>query len=206
MKKMIALISAVCFIVGCIPSLHPLYTENDLIFEKSLVGTWVDGNPENSWTFSQSGEKEYKLIYTDDGKPGEFVVHLLKIKDKMFMDLYPAEPEVKTDNGFYKAHLIPAHTFMLIKQIEPTLQMAFLNPDTLKKIIAKEPKVVKHEKLGKDDDMDIFTASPKELQDFIMKNIDTPDFFGQPSNLKKEQKTDSDKNATATENKNQETK
>ena len=206
MKRMLAVISAVCFIVGCIPSLHPLYTENDLIFEKSLVGTWVDGNPENSWTFSQSGEKEYKLIYTDDGKPGEFVVHLLKIKDKMFMDLYPAEPEVKTDNGFYKAHLIPAHTFMLIKQIEPTLQMAFLNPDTLKKIIAKEPKVVKHEKLGKDDDMDIFTASPKELQDFIMKNIDTPDFFGQPSNLKKEQKTDSDKNATATENKNQETK
>ena len=206
MKRMLAVISAVCFIVGCIPSLHPLYTENDLIFEKSLVGTWVDGNPENSWTFSQSGEKEYKLIYTDDGKPGEFVVHLLKIKDKMFMDLYPAEPELKTDNGFYKAHLIPAHTFMLIKQIEPTLQMAFLNPDTLKKIIAKEPKVVKHEKLGKDDDMDIFTASPKELQDFIMKNIDTPDFFGQPSNLKKEQKTDSDKNATATENKNQETK
>jgi hypothetical protein len=206
MKRMIAVISAVCFIVGCIPSLHPLYTENDLIFEKSLIGTWVDGNPENSWTFSQSGEKEYKLIYTDDGKPGEFVVHLLKIKDKMFMDLYPAEPELKTDNGFYKAHLIPAHTFMLVKQIEPTLQMAFLNPDKLKEIIKKDPKAVKHEKLGKDDDMDIFTASTQELQDFIMKNIDTPDFFGQPSNLKKAQKTDSDKNATETENKNQETK
>jgi hypothetical protein len=196
MKRMIALISAVCFIVGCIPSLHPLYTENDLIFEKSLIGTWVDGNPENSWTFSQSGEKEYKLIYTDGGKPGEFVVHLLKIKDKMFIDLYPAEPELKTDNGFYKAHLIPAHTFMLIKQIEPTLQMAFLNPDKLKEIIKKDPKAVKHEKLGKDDDMDIFTASTQELQDFIMKNIDTPDFFAQSSNLKKVVKTESDKNTS----------
>ena len=203
---MIALISAVCFIVGCIPSLHPLYTENDLIFEKSLVGTWSDDSPDNTWAFSQSGEKEYKLIYTDDGKPGEFVVHLLKIKDKMFIDLYPVNPELKTDNDFYKSHLIPAHTFMLVKQIEPTLQMAFLNPDKLKEIIKKDPKAVKHEKLGKDDDMDIFTASTQELQDFIMKNIDTPDFFGQPSILKKAQKTDSDKNATATENKKQETK
>jgi hypothetical protein len=189
-------LSDLCFIVGCIPSLHPLYTENDLIFEKSLIGTWVDGNPENSWTFSQSGEKEYKLIYTDGGKPGEFVVHLLKIKDKMFIDLYPAEPELKTDNGFYKAHLIPAHTFMLIKQIEPTLQMAFLNPDKLKEIIKKDPKAVKHEKLGKDDDMDIFTASTQELQDFIMKNIDSPDFFAQPSNLKRVVKTESDKNTS----------
>jgi hypothetical protein len=107
MKKVLAVISAVCFIVGCIPSLHPLYTENDLIFEKALVGTWVDENPENTWTFSQSGEKEYKLIYSEDGKPGEFTAHLLKIKDKMFIDLYPAEPELKANNGFYKAHLIP---------------------------------------------------------------------------------------------------
>ncbi|MFA6293543.1 MAG: hypothetical protein WC637_17285 [Victivallales bacterium] len=194
MKKMLAVISAVCFIVGCIPSLHPLYTENDLIFEKSLVGTWVDENPENTWTFSHSGEKEYKLICTEDGKPGEFSAHLLKIKNKMFIDLYPAEPELKTDNGFYKAHLIPADTFMLVKQIEPTLQMAFLNPNKLKEIIAKDPKAVKHEKLGKDDDRDIFTASPAELQDFIMKNIDTPDFFLDPSNLKRQSKTASDKN------------
>ncbi len=193
MKKMLAVIAAAGFIVGCIPSLHPLYTENDLIFEKSLVGTWVDENPENTWTFSQSGEKEYKLVYTEDGKPGVFVAHLLKIKDKMFIDLYPAEPELKTDNGFYKAHLIPTHTFMMVKQIEPTLQMAFLNPNKLKEIIAKDPKAVKHEKLGKDDDMDIFTASPKELQDFIMKNRDTPDFFGEPSNLKKAPKADSGK-------------
>ncbi len=206
MKKILVIVSTVCFIVGCIPSLHPLYTEKDLIFEKSLVGTWSDDSPDNTWAFSQSGENEYKLVFTDDGKPGEFVVHLLKLKDKMFIDLYPVNPELKTDNGFYKSHLIPAHTFMLVKQIEPTLQMAFLNPDKLKEIIAKDPKAVKHEKLGKDDDMDIFTASTQELQDFIMKNIDTPDFFGQPSNLKKAQKTDSDKNATETENKNQETK
>ena len=194
-KKMLLVVSAVCFIVGCIPSLHPLYTEKDLVFEKSLLGTWSDDSPDNSWAFSQSGDKEYKLIYTEDGKPGVFVAHLLKLKDKMFIDLYPVDPELKTDNGFYKSHLIPAHTFMLVKQIEPTLQMAFLNPDKLKEIIKKDPKAVKHEKLGKDDDMDIFTASPNELQDFIIKNIDTPDFFCQPSNLKRAVKPESDKNA-----------
>jgi hypothetical protein len=27
---------------GCIPSMHPLYTEQDLIFDSLVVGVWAD--------------------------------------------------------------------------------------------------------------------------------------------------------------------
>ena len=193
-KRVLILLAGLLIIVGCIPSLHPLYTEKDLVFEKALLGTWQDQNSDDSsWTFSQGGDKEYKLTYTEDGKKGEFIVHLLKIKDKMFIDFYPKEQE--GINGFYSAHMVPAHSFMLVKQIEPTLQMCCLNPNKLKEIIQNDPKAVKHEKLGDGDDKDIFTASTEELQSFIMKNIDTPDFFADPSNLKKV-KVDTDKKAS----------
>ncbi|HCE46428.1 MAG TPA: hypothetical protein DET40_23030 [Lentisphaeria bacterium] len=183
-KRIIFLLAGLSIIVGCIPSLHPLYTEKDLVFEKALLGTWQDGDQEDStWTFSQNGDKEYKLVYTEDGKKGEFIVHLLKIKDRMFIDFYPAEQQ--DINGFYAAHLVQAHSFMLVKQIEPTLQMACMNPNKLKEIIREDPKAVKHEKLGNGDDKDIFTAPTEELQAFIMKNIDTPEFFADPSNLKR---------------------
>ncbi len=182
--KILILIFGLSIVVGCIPSLHPLYTEKDLVFEKALIGTWQDGdNQDSTWIFSQSGDKEYKLVYTEDGKKGEFTVHLLKIKDKMFIDFFPIEQEGL--NGFYAAHLVPAHSFMLVKQIEPTLQMACLNANKLKDIIQKDPKAVKHEKLGDGDDKDVFTAPTEELQAFIMKNIDTPEFFADPCNLKK---------------------
>ncbi|MFZ2653411.1 MAG: hypothetical protein WAX69_00715 [Victivallales bacterium] len=183
-KKISLIIAVLSIIAGCIPSLHPLYTEKDLVFEKALVGSWQDENNDDSrWTFSQAGDREYKLVYTEDGKTGEFVVHLLKLKDKMFLDFYPVEQEAI--NGFYASHLVPAHSFMLVKQIEPTLQMCCLNPDKLKEIIRQDPKAVKHEKLGENDDKDIFTAPTEELQSFIMKNIDTAEFFADPSNLKK---------------------
>ncbi len=182
-KKILTVIAGLSVIVGCVPSLHPLYTDKDLVFDKALIGTWQDDDKESTWTFSQSGDKEYNLVYTEDGKKGEFTVHLLKLKDRMFIDFYPAEQEEL--NGFYASHFVPAHSFMLVKQIEPVLQMACLNPNKLKDIIQKDPKAVKHEKLGSGDDKDIFTAPTDELQAFIMKNIDTPEFFADPSSLKK---------------------
>ena len=39
-------------------SVHPLYTETDVIFEEKILGTWVDdpNNPETIWEFSRMDE------------------------------------------------------------------------------------------------------------------------------------------------------
>ena len=163
-------------LAGCIPSVHPLYTERDLIFDPALVGKWTDKKGKETWTFTQSAEKEYKLTYVDEkGKKGKFVVHLLKVKDHQFLDFYPADPDLK-QNDFYKLHLMSMHTFMRLQQIEPTLQMATLNPDWIKKFLKKNPDAVRHEKV---DDGILFTAQPKELQAFLIKRAKTVDAWNE---------------------------
>ncbi len=39
-----ALAAAALLVVGCLPSIHPLFTDKDLVFKKELVGTWIDGD------------------------------------------------------------------------------------------------------------------------------------------------------------------
>jgi len=165
---------------GCIPSVHPLYTEQDLIFDPALVGEWADKEGKETWTFTKNGEKDYKLIYVDrEGKAGMFVVHLLKVEDRRFLDFYPDDPELK-QNDFYKAHLLPVHTFMRIQQGEVTLQMTMLKPDWIKKFLRDNPDAVRHEKM---DDTILLTAQPKELQAFLIKQEKTADAWDECSPL-----------------------
>ncbi|HNT36601.1 MAG TPA: hypothetical protein PKH07_16560 [bacterium] len=150
---------------GCIPSLHPLYTEEDLIFDPALVGIWANEDSGESWTFTKTSEKEYKTVYIDNSKAkGEFSGHLVKSGDCIFLDLYPSKPELD-ENDFYKIHLIPVHTFLLVRQVEPKLQMAILKPDALKKVLTANPDAIKHEKV---EDGVLLTAQPKELQAFLV--------------------------------------
>ena len=77
---------------GCVPSLHPLYTDKDLAFEEKLSGSWSDS--EQIWKFEgDSEEKSYELIILDkDLKKGEFTAHLVKIDNMLFLDLFPEKP------------------------------------------------------------------------------------------------------------------
>ena len=74
---------------SCAPSLHPLYTDKDLIFEPALLGEWVEAKPDSksTLTFSKTGDKEYKLRSGDPGdKQSIFIARLVKLGDKLFLD------------------------------------------------------------------------------------------------------------------------
>lgn len=186
MKKVLA--SAVLIVSfslsGCVPSLHPLYTEKDLIREPALLGSWVDLKSKDSWTFAPNGEKEYRAVFTDnENKTGEFIVHVLRINGQRFLDLYPVEPKLQ-ENGFYSGHLLRVHTFLHASQIEPTLKMSFLDPDWLKKFLEKNPSAIRHEQV--DEDEIVLTASPPELQKFMLAHWKTAGAFSRPTELKRQ--------------------
>ena len=142
---------------GCIPviSLHPLYNDQDLVFEEKLLGAWVDdpNSPEVTWHFSRhmESEKAYELIFCDkEGNKGLFIAHLVKLHDKPFLDVYPGELpwEPQDPNKVqwpYNAYfLVPAHTFIKIDFLGSLLSLQNqpqagqdLDTDTL-------PKVSKH--------------------------------------------------------------
>ena len=105
----------------------------------------------------------------------------MKIEGRLFLDLFPMELDSKKtdedpkENAFYKLHLVPAHTFMLVKQIQPTLRMAFLNPSWAKDYLKAHPDAVRHEKV--DHDEIVLTAPTKELQAFVLKHEKDADAF-----------------------------
>ena len=189
MNKRLALVGAGLLIIltGCVPSLHPLYTDEDLVFDPGLIGEWSEQGESETWTFTKSGEKEYGLVYVDEkGKRGEFIVHLVNAEGRLFLDLFPEEPHFKEDvNDFYTGHLLGVHTFMRVTQIQPTLRMAPLNPDWIKKYLMDHPGDIRHEKVN---DGILFTTQPKELQAFLIKHEKTEGAFDEPSDMSRKVK------------------
>jgi hypothetical protein len=195
---------------SCVPSLHPLYTDKELVFEEKLLGSW--GQDDEVWEFKKGQEeKSYDLITKEDGKKGEFTVHLVKIqaspksdKEKqatgqtfLFLDLYPKEPELQASD-FYKFHLLPVHTFIKIEQIEPVLKMRVMNPDKLKEILEDRPKVLKHEVL---EDRIVLTASTREMQKFMLQHAEDEDLFSEATTLERVRPKDAEKSEETTKDK-----
>lgn len=172
---------------GCVPvlSLHPLYTQNDVVPEKKLLGVWIDdpNKPETTWEFSSIEEPNnaYKLIFSDEeGKKGSFVAHVVKLQGRLFLDVYPSElPWETTDpnkmdwpyNSFF---LIPAHTFLRIDSVEPQLKMQLMLESEVKELLTEKPDIVKHTTAS---ERLVLTAPTKELQAFILKYADDERVF-----------------------------
>jgi hypothetical protein len=185
-KKLLFYLLAV-LLGGCVPvvSLHPLFTDEKLVFKEKLLGTWADdpNSPKVTWQFKRIAEPEkaYKLIFSDDkGKKGSFVARLVKLENSLFLDVYPAElpwePEDPNNvkwlyNSFF---LIPAHTFMKIDSIEPQLKMQLTDDDSMEELLKENPNAIKHTSV---EDRLILTASTKELQGFVLKYADDDRVF-----------------------------
>lgn len=173
-------------LAGCVPSLHPLFTEKDVVFEPQLLGIWAnDENSKETWQFTkQADSNTYEVIYTDNDGKGSFAGTLGRINEMTFLDLFPDDKEAEIRaNSFYKAHLVPAHTFLKIEQIQPTLKMRAMNPDKLGKMLANDPNLLKHEVIK--DDRVVITASTQQLQQFMKQHANDEDLFGEPTDLKR---------------------
>lgn len=172
---------------GCVPvlCLHPLYTKENIVLEKKLLGTWIDdvNNPETTWEFKRIDEPEnaYNLIFTDEnGKKGSFIAHLFKLQNKLFLDIYPSELPWEPDdpntmdwpyNSFF---LIPAHTFMKIDSFEPQLKMRLALESNIQELITEDPNTVQHMTIG---ERLVLTAPTKKLQAFVLKHADDETLF-----------------------------
>jgi hypothetical protein len=189
-----------CIIGGCGPtlSLHQLYYEKDVVLDQRLFGRW-DNEPNKITMEFTSPEKEgktYRLIYTsidNDSKKlgkGLFTVHLVKLKDKLFLDIFPEGfPCGKFDDPndemkwFYNTFFImPVHTFAVVDSIEPQLKLRLTDDDKMKELLEKDPNAIKHEMVN---DRLVLTDDTAELQKFVLKYADNEDVFSNELILKK---------------------
>jgi hypothetical protein len=177
--KTAAALALMSLLAGCVvTSVYPFYTAKDIEFDPALIGVWTDSstNSENEhWRFEKMEGQAYLLTVQDKEKPTEFDARLFKLNGKRFLDFCPRE---RPDNS------LPLHYLLRVTRIEPALEMNLLDYDWLKKLIEKDPKVIRHmvvpKKLGENGEGDlVLTAETAELQKFILKHVKTAGAFGE---------------------------
>jgi hypothetical protein len=148
--------------------------------EPTLVGTWIDKETGETWTFSNCEKLKYSLVHVDtDGRKGQYDARLVKIEDKLFLDIVPSKSGF-SQNDPLKDRFIATHTFVRVISSESTVQISYLEPRWLKDHLTENPGAIRHEKIGGEI---VLTSQPKETQKFLVSHLNTRGAFSQPAEL-----------------------
>ncbi len=172
---------------GCIPTLHPLYKPMDVVYRPELLGEWRepgDAAGGNSWTFSRGEGNTYRLEIETDGKTGVFNAHVVRINDKLFLDIQPDKTAIEGTHDVFRGYLIAAHTFFHIHRLDEQLVMSNMDPNWVKEYLHEHPEALKHAKMP--DGFPLITASTAELQAFALKHLETAGAYNEPGKMVKQ--------------------
>ena len=170
MKRMLLIGAVIAGVIcGCVPSIHGIATKETMVWDEDILGTWSEPNDPNKtvmWRFDKGeGEKEYGLIYVDDkGRWGRFDVALVALGEERFLDLYPHGDACNQMNSLAQVHWVPVHTFLRVEETGQQLVVRMMDPDRVKKMLEKEPALLKHEVV---DGALLLTAGTAQLQGFL---------------------------------------
>jgi hypothetical protein len=165
-----SLLVTALLMAGCVPCLQPVYTDEDLVFEADLIGTWTPVNSKALWEFTRADDRSYRLVQTDaNGASGQFSAHLFKIRGTTFLDLYPEMPH-GTGSCLYASHFRPVHTCFRVQQISPKLRISIMNPQWAHDYLKANRDAVQHTFTDRGV---VLTAPTKELQTFLAQHCGT---------------------------------
>ncbi|HLZ54392.1 MAG TPA: hypothetical protein VKS19_07950, partial [Verrucomicrobiae bacterium] len=109
-----------------------------------------------------------------------FEVHLFRLKAQLFVDAFPTNRSLD---------FVPVHQVSKVMQNGPVLETANLNYDWLAKLLKKNPRAIRHMMLrdnpGDEHGRIVLTADTKELQRFILKNVNNTNAWKEPSQFKR---------------------
>jgi hypothetical protein len=163
--------------IACAPSLHPFYTDKDIVFDESLLGMWMDDSG-GICRFSKSGDNYYELLVMDD-KPARFEARLFALGGMTFLDLHPKP--LGEEVGLYPENFVPAHSLARVTIAKDSISIATMDGHWLEQLSDRNQLDLKHERLN--DDMIALTASTRDLQAFVLKHANDKEAFGDASVL-----------------------
>lgn len=190
MRKLLICIGIALLLKACvIPSIHPLYTEDDLIINEDIFGLWREGG--NSWDFQSYGERHgdsdmpaetISLVCTSNDEEAEFDLHLIKLGKYYYLDFIASDYDLK--NELLDFHLMPFHNFARVEIKKEEIQIEFFNADWFADLLDNNKIRIKHEYM---EALDIYvlTASTRSMQKFIEKYGDDPEAYEDPIVLKR---------------------
>ena len=193
MKKKIVIVAAILSIVvsGCIVrSIHPFYHEEDVVFKKELLGTWMDSDS-SVWKFSQNrrfdgllrpevSDNSYDVVYSEnENDTSYFHVHLFTLKGNYYLDFMPEE-EKNIGDKWASYHFIPTHSIARLEFIsDHNISFFWFGEEWLENLFEQNKVRISHEYINTSGSYEqyILTAETDELQKFIVKFGSEIDYF-----------------------------
>ena len=199
MKKIIltsAFALLLVFLTGCLTTLHPIFTERDLVYDPKLIGTWktesqgnkgiviitnlaAENTVELPGNISSIKQKGYLVSYQDEnGTTSErYIAFLARIGKHLYFDYFPADKkDDRKIDEFFSAHFVKMHTSYRVEiSNDGSFELSQLDDSYVKKLIDEKKIRINHEKNA--DDNTVITASTKELQQYLLKYGDEPSAY-----------------------------
>ena len=196
--KRVHAIAAIALLLGlssCLSTIHPIFTEKDLLFDQRLIGSWkYEAKPSGGTVqiikatkqdldhlpaLQKLAGKVYLASYRDGAGDIEAVYFgfFLKLGNNYYMDFYPAEtPATKNYDDFYRGHYLKMHTAYRIRfNNSNSFEMKQLDETYLKNLIRDKKIRISHETT--EDGSFVVTAPTQELQQYLLKYGDTPEAY-----------------------------
>jgi hypothetical protein len=160
-----------CFVL----SVWPFYTEKDLAFDPTLLGSWKGATETNTvWRFEREDTNVYSLTIRDNTETNLTQARLFKLGGHLFFDMFT--PKVESDDSNKKLFPppVPVHTLARVTLNAPEFRVALMNIEWLTAYLTNNPTALRHylwkEKADNDEGFPIVTAETPELQKFVLQH------------------------------------
>lgn len=170
-KLRIALVGSLCacLLAGCLPSLHPLYSEDATVFREELLGTWRflyrDGAGVDL-TFESIDDKAYRMTITGaDEVDLVYLAHLVEVGDYMYLNFQLDFDE----RNLIHFNTLPSHQICRIRFDGDDLVTETHDEPWLTSYLTQHPDELDHTfiEIGKYERL-VITADTEELQQFFI--------------------------------------
>lgn len=118
-------------------TVNPIYNKSSVISNNNILGKWraLDGLTYGNCEFNifkRDSSSYFMDILRNSKKRGRFVLNLTKIKDSLFIDMFPMSMDSAIYGDIFQSQYLPLHTVFQVSLYKDTIKLREPNPDLLK--------------------------------------------------------------------------
>ena len=152
-----ALASSGCLVV----SLQPIYDDESVGWDETLVGTWRNAEDNIEVSIDRAEWRSYRIHYKHPVDTGDFTAYLTTIGDTRYLDLM-------SERGHdFGPLLIPAHAVLRLERRGDALSVSLLDYDRLSSIVRRHRRVAGLEMTMDQKKNVVLTGSTTDLRRWL---------------------------------------